>query len=241
MRSAILTWHSLDDSGSVISTQPSVFRRQLESLADSGIPVVPLNKVRSTPRSVALTFDDGFQNLAEHAFPLLDRFGWHATVFVVSQYCGRSNQWPSQPPSGIPALPLLSWDQLKSLPPRIAIGAHTATHPHLTALSAQDCDHELRACRDEIEHRIERPVEYLAYPYGDSSQTVRLAASRYFQLATGTSLRFLSRDSNPFDLPRIDMYYFRSHFSLAGLFEPPARMYLGLRGMVREARARLPV
>ena len=241
MRSAILTWHSLDDSGSVISTPPSVFRRQIESLADSGIPVVPLNRVRTTPGSVALTFDDGFQNLAQHAFPLLDRFGWPATVFVVSQYCGRSNQWPSQPATGIPALSLLSWDQLKALPPRIEIGAHTATHPHLTALSAQDCDRELRECRDDIEHRLGCPAESLAYPYGDSSENVRLTTSRYFQFAVSTSLRFLSQDSDPLDLPRLDMYYFRSGFSLGALFNPTARMYLGLRGMVREARARLPV
>ena len=241
MRSAILTWHSLDDSGSVISTPPSVFRRQIESLADSGLPVVPLNKVSTTPGSVALTFDDGFQNLAEHAFPLLDRFGMPATVFVVSEFCGRSNQWPTQPQGGIPILPLLGWDQLKSISPRISIGAHTASHPHLPSLAAQDCERELRECRDEIADRLGRPVEHMAYPYGDSSPAVRLAANRYFQLAAGTSLRFLSGDSDPFDLPRIDMYYFRSRVSLGGLFEPPARMYLGLRGMARDVRALLPV
>lgn len=239
MRSAILTWHSLDDSGSVISTPPSVFRQQIESLADSGIPVVPLDKVTNSPGSVALTFDDGFSNLAEHAFPLLDRFRMPATVFVVSRYCGRSNQWPTQS-ADVPDLPLLSWEQLNERPGNIAIGAHTATHPHLSSLAGEDADRELRECRDEIETHLALRVTSMAYPYGDSSQTVRLAAGRYFELAVGTTLRFLSPGSSPLDLPRLDMYYFRSGFPVSRLFAAPARMYLGFRGILRDVRAHLP-
>ena len=68
-RSAILTYHSLDDSGSVISTPPSRFQRQMEFLAASGIPVAPLDQVLACPGSVAITFDDGFRNLLDHAVP----------------------------------------------------------------------------------------------------------------------------------------------------------------------------
>jgi len=240
MSSAILTWHSLDESGSVISTPPSIFKRQMESLAQSGVKVVPLSEVRDTPESVALTFDDGFSNLAEHAFPLLERFQWPATVFIVSQHCGLSNRWSGRTAAGIPDLPLLSWEQLAGLPPRVAIGAHTATHPHLTQISAEECDRELRQCRDAIEQRLSVPVKSLAYPYGDSSGAIHATARRYFNLAVGTSLRFLSRASNPLDLPRIDMYYFRGGFPVGRLFDPPGRMYVGFRNILREVRAHLP-
>src|SRR6202043_11676 len=94
--SAILTYHSLDDSGSVISVPPALFRRQMDFLAASGIPVVPLNEVMKRPGSVAITFDDGFRNFADHAVPVLERHRLPATVFVVSRYCGLTNDWPSQ-------------------------------------------------------------------------------------------------------------------------------------------------
>jgi len=164
LRSAILTYHSLDDSGSVISTAPEIFRRQIESLAGSGIPLVPVDRVASCPGSVALTFDDGYRNLAEHAFPVLERFRVPATVFVVSRYCGLVNRWPSQPPGAVPEMPLLSWEQLAAAPHGIEIGAHTATHPRLPALSADECDREMYECREEIQQRLARPVRWLAYP-----------------------------------------------------------------------------
>lgn len=240
MRSAILTWHSLDNTGSVISTPPEVFRRQMESLAKSGIPVAPLDKIRETPGAVALTFDDGFANLAEHAFPVLERFGFPATVFVVSRHCGSSNRWSGRTEAGIPDLPLLSWGQLSARPGCVAVGAHTATHPHLPQLRAEECDRELRECRDDIEQRLGVRVSALAYPYGDSSCEVRLSARRYFDIAAGTALRFLSDTSDPLDLPRLDMYYFRSVALLDRLFGPPARMYLGLRNILRGVRAQIP-
>jgi peptidoglycan/xylan/chitin deacetylase (PgdA/CDA1 family) len=143
LRSAILTYHSLDNSGSVISTAPEVFQRQLESLAASGIPFVPVDRVASCPGSIAITFDDGYRNLAEHAFPILDRFRIPATIFVVSRYCGQLNTWPSQSPGVVPELPLLSWEQLAAVPSGVDIGAHTVTHPRLPALSAEECDRDV--------------------------------------------------------------------------------------------------
>src|ERR1017187_6843497 len=161
-RSAILTYHSLDDSGSVISMPPERFRRQMEFLASSPASVVPLDEALRRPNCVAIAFDDGFRNLLDHAVPLLDRLRLPATVFVVSGYCGGSNNWPSQP-SGVPGLPLMDWRDLASLPPRITIGAHTDTHPNLTALPEAECERELRDCQNQIEQHLERRTRWLSY------------------------------------------------------------------------------
>ena len=234
-RSVILTYHSLDDSESVISIPPSLFRRQMEFLAASGIPVVPLDQALHRPGSIAITFDDGFCNLLDHAVPVLERLRLPATIFVVSEYCGRNNNWPSQL-HGVPDLPLLSWDKLSALPPLISLGAHTMTHPDLRRLSAEECERELCECQGQIEQHLGRPVRCLAYPYGASSPQVRSLADRHFELAVGTSLRFLSTRSSRLDLPRIDAYYLRGWFSLERLFTESGSLYIGFRSLLRDVR-----
>src|SRR5215472_13250041 len=108
----ILTYHSLDTSGSVISLDPKLFRDQMEWLRGTGIEVVPLERVKERPGAVAITFDDGFRNFYEDAFPVLQDHRFPATVFIVTDFCGRQNNWPSQPASPpVPRLPLMNWSE----------------------------------------------------------------------------------------------------------------------------------
>jgi peptidoglycan/xylan/chitin deacetylase (PgdA/CDA1 family) len=239
LRSAILTYHSIDDSGSLISVSPSLFEQQMESLAQSGVPVVALDQVLSVRGSVALTFDDGYRNFADVALPVLERLQFPATLFVVSGFCGRRNEWPDQPAGAMPSLPLLPWQELAALPPSVALGAHTITHRDLRKLSREDCEHELSDCREEIKRRTSRPVRWLAYPYGASSPELRLLAGRHFELAVGTTLAYVSRRSDRFDLPRIDAYYLRRERSLGQLFSGSRAAYLGVRRVLRAARKRV--
>lgn len=235
-QSAILTYHSLDDSGSVISLSPDLFRRQMEFLAASRIPVVPLQQALCSAGSVAITFDDGYRNLLDHAIPVLEQHRFPATVFVVTAYCGRSSNWPSLHQEKAPELPLLNWDRLASLPESVSVGAHTIHHPDLSRLTPAQCEGELRDSRQEIEQRLGRACPWLAYPYGASSPKVRALANSHFDLAVGTSLRFVSHAADRMDLPRIDAYYLRGAFSLEKLFTATGSLFLGVRRGLREIR-----
>ena len=208
----------------------------MESLAQSGVPVVALDQVLSVRGSVALTFDDGYRNFADVALPMLEKLKFPATLFVVSGFCGRRNEWPDQPAGAAPSLPLMPWQELAALPSSVELGAHTVTHRDLRKLSREDCEHELSHCREEIERRTGRPVRWLAYPYGASSPQVRLLAGRQFELAVGTTLAYVSRHSDRFDLPRIDAYYLRRERSLGQIFSGSSATYLGVRRALRAAR-----
>lgn len=233
-RSAILTYHSLDDRGSVISVAPELFRRQMEWLAGAGIPVVPLAAIRNTPGAVALTFDDGFVNFFEHALPLLARHRFPATVFVVSGRCGHRNRW-DQKMKGIPDLELMGWSELASAAAAgVTVGAHTVTHPFLTALQDADLERELALCRATIEDRMGRPVESFAYPYGDADARVRAAVGRHFRLACGTRLAFVRADSDLLELPRIDVFYVRRRRWFEALQQPGGAAYIAARRWIRE-------
>jgi len=237
-RSCILTYHSLDSSGSVISIRPEVFRDQLEYLAETGTPVVPLHAVRDTPGAVAITFDDGYRNFYEHAVPALRKHGFPATVFVVSEYCGRRNDWPTQPRNtGLPIMDLMDWSQIAELSHNgIDIGCHTATHPHLDQLSAREIEMELSVSCAAIEDRTGKPVLTFAYPYGEFNPAVREAVRRRFPWACSTRLAYLSTDSDPADLPRIEIYYLQKSFWFKQLLSTSGNAYLAARGMLRGLR-----
>lgn len=237
-RSAILTYHSLDESGSVISIRPDQFGRQMEALAKRA-RVVPLAGIPANPGSVAITFDDGFGSFAEHAVPVLERLSLPATVFVVSGYCGGRNNWPTQS-SGIPPMPLMGWSELRALPPSISIGAHTVTHPDLTALSDSQVLAELRQSREEIEQNTGRAVTTFAYPYGALDARTRAMARREFALACGTRLAFTETGADVADLPRLDTYYLGSDQWFGHLFDFSTVTYVALRRFARELRRRRP-
>jgi len=236
--SCILTYHSLDTSGSVISIPPKLFRQQMEWLAATRVAVVPLGRVRETTGAVAITFDDGFHNFFEHAAPVLQEFGFPATVFVVSDFCGGANDWPTQPRTpAVPKLELMPWSELQQIAKAgISIGCHTATHPYLSRLNAAELEEELARSRSAIEQRVGMAVETFAYPYGDATAQVREAAGRHFQLACGTRMAFLSADSDLLDLPRLDVYYLRSRFWFHGLQRPYGAAYVAARGGLRLLR-----
>ncbi len=237
-QSYILTYHSLDTSGSVISLSPETFRRQMAWLAKKRLPVVPLHQVRGTRGGIALTFDDGFRNFFQHAFPVLEKHGFPATVFVISDYCGCRNQWPTQPRDpAIPALELMPWSEVERVANAgVTIGCHTATHPYLTDLSESEIERELAVSKTAIEDRIGRGVDSFAYPYGKCALHVREVVRRYFQLACGTRFAPVTPAADLLDLPRLDIYYFQNQFWFESLGKLHGKGYLTARALLRGLR-----
>jgi peptidoglycan/xylan/chitin deacetylase (PgdA/CDA1 family) len=229
--SAILMYHSLDDSGSVVSTSPASFLRQMEWLHDQHVPVVALEQVTTTPGSMAITFDDGLVNFVEHGLPVLERRGYPATLFVVSDGCGGTSSWSRVGQR----LPVLDWNELEAIPADLVeIGSHTASHPDLCTLSRREIDQELQSSRAAIEDRLGRAVTSLAYPYGASNPLVRDVTQHHYERACGTTLRYVDGRGDPLDLPRIDTFYLRRAFWFERVMRRVGRGYLGVRRRLRE-------
>ena len=242
-RLAILTYHSLDLSGSVVSAAPSEFENQMNALAANGFRGTSLREAVKhreqtgtwPAQTVVLTFDDGFANFYEVAMPVLARHGFTATVFIISGYMGGQNDWDA-PPAGLGVLPILSWPQAAELARAgIEIGSHTQTHRDLRHCSPSEVEHELTAsCADIEEHLGLRPKSF-AYPYGAVNDLSRQLATREFRAACTTELRRTNDD--PVNLlPRIDMYYLKSPRKFARLLEGQLDQYLAIRRWGRLAR-----
>jgi len=233
----ILSYHSLDSSGSVISLPPAEFRFQMDCLGASGRRVVPLVDLPREPDGVAITFDDAFLSVYQTAFPILQEHRFPATVFVVTGHCGGFNDWSSQP-AGIPRLELMSWQQTDEVSRYgVRIGAHTVTHPRLSQLDDVAVERELVESRDEIQNRLGGAVETFAYPYGDHNVSVRNAAAEHFRISCGTTLDFNSPSSPLSDLPRLDVYYLQSRFLFRNLVKGNGGSYIFARRSLRALRS----
>jgi peptidoglycan/xylan/chitin deacetylase (PgdA/CDA1 family) len=150
---------------------------------------------------VVLTFDDGYADFHEQAFPLLEKHGFTATVFVTTGWL----QDAGEHAAGRPLDRMLSWKQVRALDRAgIEIGAHSHSHAQLDQLAGPALERELRSSKDLLEEHTGKPVTTLAYPFGYSSRRVRdaVAASGY-RHAAAVANRLPSAQPDPMALPRL--------------------------------------
>jgi peptidoglycan/xylan/chitin deacetylase (PgdA/CDA1 family) len=222
---AVLTYHSIDDSGSPISVSPKAFDEHLRWLAGGAVRVLSLEQIASHPAdgadAVAVTFDDGFLNTREPILRLASE-GILATLFVVTARIGLSNSWRGVTEPSIPTLPLLDWSDIEMLMKQgVSVAPHTRTHRHLSGLSSIALDDELLGSREDLEGRLGVRGVDIAYPYGAADRSALTRAGQYFRRGYTTEFRTLKDDEpDAFALPRIDMYYFNAPGALAGWSSP---------------------
>jgi peptidoglycan/xylan/chitin deacetylase (PgdA/CDA1 family) len=157
---------------------PAEFEQQLDYLRRAGYRGLALEEWRLAcerrqplpGRAVMITFDDGYRDFAESAWPLLERYGFPATVFLVAGEMGGSSRWDRD--LGGEA-PLLSWREARRLRGRgVEFGSHTVTHPALSSVSNADVVREAVRSRRLIGEQLGSPPTAIAYPYGDADTAV---------------------------------------------------------------------
>lgn len=238
-RLSILTYHSLDDSGSPISTSPEWFAETMQRLVEAGFVGVDLEDwiARGRPpvaRGFAVTFDDGLRSILP-GLETLGRLGVPASVFLVTDHVGRDNDWSGQP-SWVTRAATLGWSEISELARRgVTFGSHTRTHQRLDRLTIGAVEDELRGSCEAIEAKLGRRCRLLAYPYGRSAGPV-WDRCRRFDAAFGTRLATASARDNPRDLPRVEAYYLRSSRSIDRLIDGGLGPRLAARGAIRTAR-----
>jgi peptidoglycan/xylan/chitin deacetylase (PgdA/CDA1 family)/GT2 family glycosyltransferase len=128
-------------------------------------------------RRVILTFDDAYDDFMSDAFPILDRLGFRATVFVVVDRIGKTNDWDKA--RGFKSRRLLSLEQIRELHRHgVHFGSHTLTHPWLTDLPDREIERELQDSKRRLEDLLGSEVSSFAYPWGVGDMRVRSAVAR---------------------------------------------------------------
>jgi peptidoglycan/xylan/chitin deacetylase (PgdA/CDA1 family) len=182
----ILAYHKIErrlELG-VTRLSPRRFARQMQRLADAGWTTLTLSEVAacaagSRPVGVnelAITFDDAYRGLRDHAFPVLEELGFGASCFVITDYAGKLNRWDVA--YGGRRFAHLAWRDMRRWQERgIEFGSHTVTHPRLTWLDADAVARELVESRRALARALDVVPWSISWPVG-------AAGPREWQLAT---------------------------------------------------------
>ncbi|MER8421771.1 glycosyltransferase [Mesorhizobium sp. M1428] len=155
-------------------------------------------------RPVLITFDDGFQNFADHAWPTLRANDLTAEVFLVTDLVGVSAQWDAD--RGPPA-PLMDARTVGRLAAEGAFfGSHLATHRAIDGLSSSELASELLRSRMFVERWTGRPTTAFAAPFSVTDRRLgRLAKECGYRIGFGGRYGPADLDCDPIDLPRIEV------------------------------------
>ena len=184
--------------------RPAQFAAQLQLLRRAGFESLTVTEYsayrrgekRIAGRPIILTFDDGYASNYDVAVPILTRYGFRATFFVVTDYVGEANYWDRDERRER----LLSREQLLAMHSMgFEIQSHTRTHPRLPDLTAAEIRDEVSGSRAALEDLLQSPVTAIAYPWGDYDEaTIEIAHQSGYE--TGLILR---RRVNFDDTPRL--------------------------------------
>lgn len=178
-RIPILMYHYIGDNPNPSDTTRSSltvplknFEEQMKYLSQNGFTTLSLDtltdiatkKVTTPSKPVVLTFDDGYVDFYVNAFPILKKYGLQAVVFIPT---GLINQGY-----------YMSWDQIKEINDSglVSFEAHTATHRYLTSLGRGEIIAELKNSKETLESKTNQKVNFIAYPFGATSDVVYNAA-----------------------------------------------------------------
>jgi peptidoglycan/xylan/chitin deacetylase (PgdA/CDA1 family) len=215
-RVTVLMYHMISDpitkTDRRFTCPTPTFRSHLEHLKRSGVNVVGLDRVLAhisgdeiDRDAVAITFDDGYRDNYENAFPLLREFGFPATIFLVTSTMGGTNRWMAD--REFSQRPMMDWRAAAEVAAAgITLGGHTVTHPRLTSLKIDKIRSEVGDCAKIIADRTGYAVEQFAYPYGVLDAVVRdIVAESGYRLACSTRSGFNAAGTDPFEIRRLEV------------------------------------
>jgi peptidoglycan/xylan/chitin deacetylase (PgdA/CDA1 family) len=236
---SVLTFHAIDARPSVISFSPTLFEWSIALLHERGYRTLSLTDLcvfmdrgaAPPERSIVITFDDGYQSVYSQAFPVLQRYGMTATVFLATGK-DRTDRLPS-----MEGRPMLSWDEIGEMHRGgITFGAHTLTHPDLTRLHLNQIEAEIIGSKERIEEALGTPVDTFAYPFGRYDERCREFVSHHFRCACSDRLGLCRPDSDPYAMERVDAYYLRSPRLFQTMLSRWFSVYVRLRSWPRRVR-----
>lgn len=153
----ILCYHSVSDEKKKYTTVPiQNFKDQIRFLSEEGYHTIGLNELiggRLDEKSIVITFDDGYQNNYDNAFPVMKQFRFKGVVFCIAEKIGTEGY--------------LNVGQIREMVEEgFEFGSHSLSHPELTALRSQEKEREIIGSKQHLEKELGVEIDFFCYPKG---------------------------------------------------------------------------
>lgn len=197
----VIMYHRFGEEGyPSTNTTLEQFETHLDELTSGQYNVMPLMDITQAvlagealpDKTVAITIDDAFLSVYEHAFPMLRERNLPFTVFVATSAIDRGLKGYA------------SWDQLREMQAAgVDFGSQTHTHPHMHRISLEDARREISVSNGRFVDELGFAPQLLAYPYGEYTPEIRdLVSENGFIAAFGQNSGIMSSSDHPFEFPR---------------------------------------
>lgn len=208
MRIPVLMYHKVSPGQKEkYRISPERFASQMEYLFGKGYQTISPDdllefvKERKTfpGKPVLITFDDGYKNNFIHAYPILKKYNFRATIFLVTQYLAKKNGWSKGDEE------MLSWEEIMEMKREgFSFGSHTHTHSNLLELTQDKILSEIRDSKRMLEEKLGEAIRFFAYPYGKFNPQVKEMVKEAGYLGAFSTLPGKNgRNEDPFLLRRI--------------------------------------
>ena len=174
LRIPILMYHSILDDREhgvhpyyKINTAPAIFADHMRFLSEHDYSVIDIKNLKDcfctkhklSKKFVIITFDDGYQDFYVNAFPILQKYGFTAKVFLPTSFINNEKL-------KLKGNAHLNWDEVRLLfKAGISFGSHTVTHPQLCTLKNEEIDYEIKFSKEVIESKLGKEIDTFSYPF----------------------------------------------------------------------------
>lgn len=199
----ILNYHKVDDMKIALSVSPKEFDEQMAFLKSQGYHSITPKQLMDfieqggalPDKPLLITFDDGYADNYTNAFPILKKYGYCATVFIVTDFISSDQRF-------------MTWEQVSELQANgFTIGSHTMQHLPLTDLDVSTMQRELIGSKEALKKQLGVTEFYFAYPTGAYDLSIASAVKECGYRAAFT-IRYGNTDkaSYPYALERIPVF-----------------------------------
>lgn len=166
----ILMYHRFGSKESSLFVSPQNFARQMKYLKNKNYNVLSLDKLvegiknnrKFGHKTVVITIDDGYKDNYVYACPILKEYDFPATIFIIANFVGNKKDF-------------MTWDEIRAMSKdNISFGGHTKNEVYLPSIKKKEILwDETAGCKELIESKINKPVDYFCYPTGGFTEEVK--------------------------------------------------------------------
>ena len=201
----ILNYHKIDNTFISLAVRPDDFDTQMKYLSENGYHTISPDELYDSlagtgelpDNPVMITFDDGYEDNYVNAYPILKKYGFKATIFVVTSFLDKNKKG------------YMSWDQAREMDTNgISIQSHTVDHKSMTDLTDDQLRMELVDSKKKAEKELGHPVNYMAYPTGTYNLHIaQMVKEAGYKAAFTIKYGNVDKASNIYALERVPIFH----------------------------------